>query len=123
MLLRVASLAFCAALLAACDTLSPTTSSAPQPAADMTGRWILAAPNSPSCGMQFNGAPGAREGTIAPEGGCPARFFTSRRWAYEQGELIIRDHTNETLAKLSYTGNRFEGPASAGMTVTLSRSM
>jgi hypothetical protein len=123
MLRRVASLAFCAALLAACDTLSSGTSTMTQPAADMTGRWLLSAPNAPSCGMAFNGAPGAREGTIAPEGGCPARFFTSRHWVYEQGQLVIKDHNNEPLAKLSYTGTRFEGPATAGMTVTLSRSM
>ena len=23
------------------------------------------------------------EGTIAPEGGCPGKFFTSRKWIYE----------------------------------------
>ena len=29
----------------------------------MAGRWMLAAPNAPTCGMNFTGAPGAREGT------------------------------------------------------------
>lgn len=121
MRLRIAVLACCAALLAGCDTLPLGSTGVTQPAADMTGRWLLGAPNAPSCGMAFNGAPGAREGTIAPEGGCPARFFTSRRWAFEQGSLVIRDHNNEPLATLQFTGNRFEGPATAGMTVTLSR--
>ena len=32
----------------------------------MTGRWILSAPNAPSCGLAFGGAPGARDGTVPP---------------------------------------------------------
>jgi Protease inhibitor Inh len=93
------------------------------PAADtgMPGRWILAAPNAPVCGMNFAGPLGAREGSVAPEGGCPGKFFLSRRWTLEQGALVIIDDGNQPLAQLSYAGGRFEGQSSAGMPVTLSR--
>ena len=67
----------------------------------MAGRWILTAPNAPSCGMNFAGAPGAREGTVSPEGGCPGKFFLSRRWALEQDALVINDDENNPLARLN----------------------
>ena len=87
----------------------------------MAGRWILAAPNAPSCGMNFAGAPGARDGTVTPEGGCPGNFFMSRGWTLEQGALLINDEDNQPLANLSEAGGRFEGQSTAGMPVTLSR--
>jgi hypothetical protein len=94
---------------------------APTPTDDMTGRWFLAAPNAPPCGMNFGGAPGAQQGTITPDGGCPGKFFTSRRWTFEQGALVINDDENKPLAHLTLAGGRFEGQATAGMAVTLSR--
>jgi hypothetical protein len=94
---------------------------APAPDTGMAGRWILAAPNAPVCGMNFAGAPGTRDGTVSPEGGCPDKFFMSRRWALEQGALAIIDQDNQPLAKLSNTGGRFEGQSTAGTPVTLSR--
>ena len=94
---------------------------APAPDTSMAGRWILAAPNAPSCGMNFAGAPGARDGTVTPEGGCPGNFFMSRGWTLEQGALLINDEDNQPLANLSETGGRFEGQSTAGMPVTLSR--
>jgi hypothetical protein len=48
---------------------------------NMVGRWFLAAPNGPPCGMSFGGAPGAQQGTVTPDGGCPGKIFTSRHWA------------------------------------------
>src|SRR5262249_37488526 len=71
-LLAVLPLAGCAG-----DQLSPGSSApAPAPVEDsMPGRWILAAPNAPSCGLEFGGAPGARSGTVSPDGGCPANFY------------------------------------------------
>ena len=54
-------------------------------------------------------APAASEGTIAPEGGCPGKFFTSRKWTFDQGGLTIRDHNGQPLAQLSDAGRRFEG--------------
>jgi len=62
----------------------------------------------------------ALQGTIAPEGGCPGNFFTSRKWTFEQGMLIIRDFKSQPLAKLSYAGDRFEGEDANGK-LTLSR--
>jgi len=96
-------------------------SAAPAPDTGMAGRWMLAAPNAPVCGMNFAGSPGAREGNVSPEGGCPEKFFMSRRWSLEQGTLAINDQDNQPLAKLSNAGGRFEGQSTAGTPVTLSR--
>jgi len=87
---------------------------------DMIGRWFLAAPNSPPCGMRFGGAPGTQQGTITPDGGCPGKFFTSRYWTLEQGALVINDNENQPLAHFTFAGNHFEGEATAGTAVTLS---
>jgi hypothetical protein len=115
-----------AALLAACtgDRVAPVAAplAAPAPAEAMAGRWLLAAAGSSQCTMTFGGNAGAGEGTIAPEGGCPANFFTSRKWTFEQGSLVIRDHTGAPLAQLAQTGpGRFEGKATGGLLMTLTR--
>ena len=122
--IRVAGGVVVALMLAGCAG-SPfggaTPAAAPAPTEDMTGRWILSTPNAPSCGMNFAGAPGAHEGTIEPEGGCPGKFFTSRHWTLEQSALTINDHENQPLAHLTVADDRFEGQATAGMPVTLNR--
>jgi hypothetical protein len=113
-----------AAMLAGCagspfgDT-APTAP--PAPTAEMAGRWILAAPNAPVCGLNFGGTPGAQGGRVVPEGGCPGNFFTSRHWRLDQGMLVIDDEENQPLAQLTFAGGRFEGQAAAGMAVTLTR--
>ena len=71
--------------------------------------------------MNFGNAPGAGQGTIAPEGGCPGNFYTSRKWTYERGTLIMRDHKGEPLAELSFAAGRFEGHQPDGAAVSLSR--
>ena len=113
-----------AALLTAGCASDPFASSAPetptQPG-DMTGRWILTAPNAPSCGLNFGGAPGAQQGIVAAEGGCPGKFFTSRRWKMDQSALTISDQNNQMLARLDFDGAQFAGQATGGMLVTLSR--
>lgn len=92
------------------------------PPVPMAGRWILASPNDGMCGMNFGSTPGAGEGTIAPEGGCPGKFFTSRKWTFEQGSLVIRDHTGQPLAQLAMAEpGRFEGQATSGISVSLAR--
>ena len=99
-------------------------SSAPAPAPvddSMTGRWILSAPNAPSCGLEFGGAAGARAGSVAPDGGCPGNFYMSRRWAIEGAVLTITGQESQSLAQLKVVGTRFEGQSSAGPPVTLSR--
>jgi hypothetical protein len=92
---------------------------------NMAGRWMLTSPNRGQCGMNFTGAPKATEGTIAPEGGCPGSFYTSRKWTIEEGNVIIRDHNGEELAKLASAGTGgqmwFEGAATAGERVMLAR--
>jgi Protease inhibitor Inh len=66
------------------------------------------------CVMTFTDTPGAAEGTIAPAGGCPTNFFTSRKWTFERDRLIIRDHKGEPLAELSFAAGRFQGNATGG---------
>jgi hypothetical protein len=68
---------------------------------------------------------GARpgQGTIAPEGGCPGNFFTSRHWTFEAGMLIIRDFQNRPLAQLSYSGGGFQGQDAQLGALTLSKRM
>lgn len=90
------------------------------PPIDLAGHWRLAA-GSGACQMTLAATPGAREGTIAPAGGCPGNFFTSRKWTFEHDMLIIRDHKGEALAELSFSAGRFQGPAIAGGSVTLAR--
>jgi Protease inhibitor Inh len=92
------------------------------PPIDMAGRWQLASTAGGACAMTFAGPPGSGEGTIAPEGGCPGNFFTSRRWVYDQGALVIRNHNGEPLARLAFSPpGRFEGQAAPGETVSLTR--
>jgi hypothetical protein len=98
----------------------------PQPAAppiNMAGRWMLASPDGRQCGMTFTAPPGAASGRIAPEGGCPGNFFTSRQWAFDRGALVIYDHKEQALARLaaSEPPGRFEGTAASGISVNLSR--
>ena len=104
----------------------PGSASAPPAAAPLTanigGRWLLSSPSRGQCNMTFGSdAAGGVEGSIRPEGGCPGKFFTSRKWTYEQGSLVMRDHNGQPLAQLSGTGSNFEGKAVTGEPVTLTR--
>jgi len=90
------------------------------PPIQVAGRWRLAAGGS-ACFMNFTQVAGTGQGTIAPEGGCPGNFFTSRKWTFEHGALIIRDHKSEVLAELSLAGGRFEGHQTGGGALSLSR--
>lgn len=131
----VAVLVLTAAAVGACTT-TPQLTAAPSeqaqpspppappppqpPPIDVAGRWRLAAASG-ACLITLGATPGAAEGTIAPAGGCPGNFFTSRKWTFEHDMLIIRDHKSETLAELSFSAGRFQGQAAAGGSVTLAR--
>ena len=92
------------------------------PPEPMAGRWQLAASGASQCNMNFGGAPDLGEGTIAPEGGCPGNFYTSRKWTFEQGSLVIRDHNSQPLGQLALASpGRFDGKATNGQQVTLVR--
>jgi len=72
--------------------------------------------------MNFGVTPEASEGTIAPEGGCPGNFYTSRKWTFEQSSLVVRDHNGAPLGQLTLAGpGRFEGKATAWQPITLAR--
>jgi hypothetical protein len=132
---RVATMAIilCTTLLAGCggnerlplDAGSASTAATPAAAGappGLAGRWTLSATGAPSCAMTFGAVQDATEGTIAPAGGCPFNFFTSRKWTWTQAGLAIRDHNAQVLAQLTLAGpNRFEGKTAAGQDVALSR--
>jgi hypothetical protein len=130
----------CTALLAACsggsDRFSldgsssssppnggaPANSAAVAPPLNLAGRWTLSSTGTSACAMTFGANPNATEGTIAPAGGCPFNFFTSRKWTYAETGLTIRDHNAQALAQLAPAGpNRFEGKTSSGQDIALSR--
>ena len=112
-------------LLAACageQSVIGTTVRPGAPPEPMAGRWVLAGGAS-QCGMNFGATSAeAPDGTIAPEGGCPGNFYTTRKWSYEQNALVIRDHNGTPLGQLTLAGpSRFEGKATNGQQVTLAR--
>jgi Protease inhibitor Inh len=93
----------------------------PQPV-NMAGRWLFSVTGAGQCHMTFRAtSPNAVEGTVAPEGGCPGKFFTSRKWVYDQASLTMQDHKGEPLARLTVVGEQFEGSATSGEPVTLIR--
>ena len=117
-------------LLAGCwgtdrPAVESAASAAPASAAPPTslaGKWTLSSAGAGSCAMTFGAQPEAVEGTIAPAGGCPYNFFTSRKWSYTTKGLLIRDHNAQVLAELGPAGpDRFEGKTGAGQEVVLSR--
>jgi hypothetical protein len=136
---RIAAISIlaCTALLAACsggDRFawdSGSASSPPNggaaaggspaaPPLNLAGRWTLSSAGTGACAMTLGATPNATEGTIAPAGGCPFNFYTSRKWTYAETGLTIRDHNAQTLAQLAPAGpNRFEG--TSGQDVALSR--
>jgi len=87
----------------------------------MEGRWLLAAPNAPSCGLTFTGPPGASEGRVTPDGGCPQRFFLARRWRLADNGLTIVDGDGVALGTFRNAGDRFEGRSATATALTLSR--
>jgi hypothetical protein len=101
---------------------APPTPPPPQPPpVDLAGKWKLTAAPGDTCFMTLGDTAGASEGTVAPAGGCPGNFFTSRKWTFEHGMLIIRDHKGEPLVQLSFANGRFEGQGTGGGTISLAR--
>jgi hypothetical protein len=102
----------------------PVAAAAPEPApappTDLAGKWRLSVATGGACLMTFTANPGANDGKIAPAGGCPGNFFTSRKWTYESDTLTIRDFKGQALAQLSFADGHFEGKNSAGG-ITLAR--
>ena len=101
---------------------APVAAPPAAPPVNMSGRWLFSSPGRGQCHMTFGtSAPTAVEGTIKPEGGCPGKFFTSRKWTHDQAGLTLRDHTGQALAQLSSEGPGYQGKATSGEAVTLLR--
>jgi Protease inhibitor Inh len=121
---RLIPIALVAVTLSACAseqavTGGPTRGATPEP---MGGRWMFAAVGGSQCVMNLGGAADAPEGTIAPEGGCPGNFYTSRKWTFESGTIVVRDHKGAPLGQLTLAApGRFEGKAANEQPVTLTR--
>jgi hypothetical protein len=92
------------------------------PPVDLAGKWKFSVAGGGACVMTFGNDPAAAaDGTVAPAGGCPGNFFTSRKWTFEHDMLIIRNHKGEVLVELSFADGRFAGQAVNGSALTLSR--
>ncbi len=131
--MRAAALVALAVSLAGCSgdrmafpgggapTGEPAVARPAAPPVPMAGRWTLSSVGR-QCSMNFGqAAPNAGEGTVAPAGGCPGQFFTTRKWSFDSQGLLLSDHNAEPLARLSVSGAAFGGTATAGEPVTLSR--
>jgi hypothetical protein len=94
---------------------SPAPTAAPASApSDMAGRWALTATGA-TCAVNLGAGAAPNEGTVRPEGGCAGKFFTTRKWTFENDALILRDHTGKPLAQLTLLApGRFEGGTAAG---------
>lgn len=97
---------------------SPTSGTPAQ--LSMPGRWMLAAPNLPPCGVEFRSTRSGQAGDMTPDGGCPGNLYLSRRWTLADGALTIKADNDETLAQLDSKGGHFEGRTADGMPLTLS---
>ncbi len=102
-------------------SVAPAAPALTPPPVAMTGKWRLSSPGAGACTVTFSGQAGAGEGATAPEGGCPGNFYTSRKWSFEGGSLILRDHTGKPLGQLAFANDRFEGQSSGGQAITLAR--
>jgi hypothetical protein len=99
----------------------PPTPPPPQPPPiDLSGKWRLSVAAGGACLMTLGDTAGATDGSVAPAGGCPGSFFTSRKWTFEHDRLIIRNHKGEPLAELSFANGHFEGQGTNGA-ITLAR--
>ena len=58
----------------------PPAAPAPPPI-NLAGRWLMASPGRGQCNVMLSAtAADAASGNVAPEGGCPGKLFTSRKW-------------------------------------------
>jgi hypothetical protein len=99
----------------------PLESTSAQKDLTVPGRWILSTANAPTCGIEFGGAVSGRAGSVSPDGGCPGKFYTSRRWSMSEGSITITDAENQPVAHFRLVGDRYEGQSTSGMPMTLSR--
>ena len=121
--LRTAVCLLLPSLLCACagGAMPGLLGGADAPKVGMAGRWMLQAPNAPMCGLNFGESGDGRSGRIVPEGGCPANFYTSRRWIFEGGALTIVDDNGDPLGQMTLAGERFDGKAANGISISLAR--
>src|SRR4029078_718608 len=75
----------------------PLESAPTQKDLTIPGRWILSTANAPLGGLECGGAASARAGSVSPDGGCPEKFYMSRRWSMDGGAITITDAENQPL--------------------------
>ena len=122
LILALLALAGCSSVDSGRSSAAPEAAPPTPPQVDLAGRWLLSSPGRGQCHMTFvSPAPTAVEGTIKPEGGCPGKFFTSRKWTHDQAGLTLRDHTGQPLAQLAREGGGFQGKATGGEPIALLR--
>ena len=122
LILALLVLAGCSGVDSGRSSAVPETVVPTPPQIDLAGRWLLSSPGRGQCHMTLgSSAPTAVEGTIKPEGGCPGKFFTSRKWTHDQAGLTLRDHTGQPLAQLAREGGGFQGKATGGEPIALLR--
>jgi hypothetical protein len=110
--------------LAGCAGGASLTSTVPSPEAknEINGRWVLSAPNAPFCGLNFSApARNSQDGRVSPEGGCPAKFFLSRRYRLDGDKLIVTDENNDVLGTFTASPDGYEGTAATGERISLNR--
>jgi len=117
---RSLPVALLAVALAGCAGGLPGSGRDNDAAKSVAGRWLLTAPNAPPCGMTFSEG-GEPQGKVTPDGGCPATFYRSRRWIFDQAVLTVLDDGGETLGQLTWGGGQFQGKAMNGTPVSLTR--
>jgi hypothetical protein len=107
--------------LAGCGTVSDQTPASQISTEVMTGRWILAAPNAPTCGLNVSGDPGVKQGSLVPDGGCPETFYLSKVWTLDGNVLTISDDSGGVLGQFTFANGIFAGTSAVGAPVTLTR--
>jgi hypothetical protein len=109
------------ALMGCAGERVPFESTQMQKELTIPGRWILSTANAPTCGLEFGGAASDRVGSVSPDGGCPEKLYTSRRWSMDERAITIINAENQPLAHFRLVGDRYEGRSMNGTPMILSR--
>ncbi|NJL07047.1 MAG: AprI/Inh family metalloprotease inhibitor [Methylacidiphilales bacterium] len=89
-------------------------------AAGLGGTWTLAV-NDQSCRLTLQEPPASRTGWAQAEPGCTG-FANAASWTLSGNQLFVYDRNTRPLGRLTTSGpNRFDGTATQGATISLTR--